>query len=97
MTGFRFSSVGSRNDSWLVRAVLVAVAAMIPAVLQAQQGSTGGITGTITDSSGRAIPNAEVKATDVARGTEYPTQSNSAGLYVFSRRSEERRVGKECA
>ena len=85
MAGFRFSCVGSRNNSWLVWAVLVALAAMIPAVPHAQQGSTGGITGTVADSSGRAIPNAEVKAKDVARGTEYPTQSNSAGIYVFSR------------
>ena len=53
-------------------------------MLRAQE-VTGGITGTITDPSGAAIPNAKVTATDVARGTVYPTQSNSAGLYDFPR------------
>jgi hypothetical protein len=46
---------------------------------------TGGITGTVTDPSGAAVPNAKVTATDVQRGTIWPTQTDSSGLYNFPR------------
>ncbi|MGH9345120.1 MAG: carboxypeptidase-like regulatory domain-containing protein, partial [Terriglobia bacterium] len=46
---------------------------------------TGGITGTVTDPSGAAVPGATVTATDVQRGTVWPTQTNSAGVYNFPR------------
>ena len=85
MTRLQVSSEDLKSYLWRVLVVLFALAAMIPTVLQAQQGTTGGITGTITDPSGAVVPNAQVKATDVARDTVYPTQSNSAGLYIFSR------------
>ena len=63
---------------------LLALITLIPTVLQAQE-ITGSITGTVTDSSGAAVPNAKVTATDVQRGTDWPTQTNSAGLYNFPR------------
>lgn len=46
---------------------------------------TGGITGTVTDQSGAAIPGASVTATDEARGTVWPTTTNAAGVYNFPR------------
>ncbi len=46
---------------------------------------SAGITGTITDPSGAAIPGASVIAKDVNRGTEWPTQSNADGIYAFPR------------
>ena len=46
---------------------------------------TGGITGTVTDQSGAAIPGASVTATDEARGTVWPTTTNPAGVYNFPR------------
>ncbi|TAM82234.1 MAG: carboxypeptidase regulatory-like domain-containing protein [Acidobacteria bacterium] len=46
---------------------------------------TGGITGIVTDSSGAAVPAASVTATDSARGTVWPTTTNSAGVYNFPR------------
>src|SRR5438094_227407 len=46
---------------------------------------TAGMTGTITDPSGAPIPEAKVTATDVLRGTTWPTQSNSAGVYDLPR------------
>jgi outer membrane receptor protein involved in Fe transport len=46
---------------------------------------TGGITGTVTDPSGAAVPNATVTATNVQMGTTWPTQTNSAGVYNLPR------------
>jgi hypothetical protein len=42
------------------------------------------ITGTVTDASGAVIAGATVTARDTSRGTEYPTQTNSAGVYYLS-------------
>ena len=46
---------------------------------------TAAITGTVTDPSGAAIPGAQVTATDVLRGTIWPTQTNGAGIYNMPR------------
>jgi len=48
------------------------------------QTNNGGITGSILDSSGAAIADAEVVATGVETHTVYPTTSTSAGAYRFS-------------
>src|ERR1700727_1181872 len=42
------------------------------------------ITGTVTDASGAVISGATVPATETSRGTVYPTQTNSAGVYYLS-------------
>jgi hypothetical protein len=42
------------------------------------------ITGTVTDASGAVISGATVTARDTSRGTVYPTQTNSAGVYYLS-------------
>src|SRR6201993_2431195 len=42
------------------------------------------ITGTVTDASGAVISGANVTATESSRGTVYPTQTNSAGIYYLS-------------
>jgi hypothetical protein len=46
---------------------------------------TGAITGTVTDPSGAAVPNASVIATNVQMGTTWPTKTNSAGVYNLPR------------
>ena len=46
---------------------------------------TGAISGTMTDPSGAAVPNASVTATDVLTGVAWPTKTNSAGVYGFPR------------
>jgi len=64
--------------------VILVLMGAISNLLEAQE-VTGGITGTVTDPSGAAVPGAKVTAEDVARGTSYPTETNSVGLYEFPR------------
>ncbi|MGH8247902.1 MAG: carboxypeptidase-like regulatory domain-containing protein, partial [Gammaproteobacteria bacterium] len=46
------------------------------------------ITGTVTDSTGAVIPNADVSATHVATGITTKTQSNEAGVYTLAQLKE---------
>ncbi len=50
----------------------------------AQAQSTGGIQGTIADSSGSAIPSASIIVTNTATGQTQSLKSDSAGLYAAS-------------
>lgn len=52
-----------------------------PAFGQADQGA---ITGTVTDSSGAAVPNAQVTLTNTDTGLVLQTHSDNSGYYVFS-------------
>ncbi|MGH9407442.1 MAG: carboxypeptidase regulatory-like domain-containing protein [Terriglobia bacterium] len=72
------------------RSLLIVLALLMGAFLLAPRSGvaqeiTGGITGTVTDASGAAVPNAHVTATDTLRGTVWPTETNSAGVYNFPR------------
>ncbi|MGH9453533.1 MAG: carboxypeptidase regulatory-like domain-containing protein, partial [Terriglobia bacterium] len=49
------------------------------------QEATAGITGSVTDPSGAAIAGAKVTAKDMAQGTVWPTQTNTAGIYDLPR------------
>jgi hypothetical protein len=69
---------------WGLAVMFAALLLTISQPIRAQE-ITGGITGTITDPSGAALPNASVTATDVQRGTVWPTQTNSVGVYDFPR------------
>jgi hypothetical protein len=53
-----------------------------PTGLWAQQ-AAGSITGTVTDPSGSAVPNANVTARDVNQNTTWTTISNGDGVYEF--------------
>src|SRR5579862_7432952 len=44
-------------------------------------GTSGSITGTVTDPSGAVVPNASVVAVETARGTRYATDTDGAGQY----------------
>src|SRR5579883_392726 len=52
-------------------------------VLGQQTMTYGNVTGTVTDPSGAAVPDATVTLIDLATHTELSTQTNSDGLYVF--------------
>src|SRR5216684_3105761 len=64
---------------WILVAVAVSLTATGPAYAQAA-GAT--LTGTVTDSSGAILSNAQVAMTDVATGVTRTVSSNSAGLYI---------------
>lgn len=44
----------------------------------------GTLTGNVTDTTGAAVPNADVKAHEVSTGVEKDVKSNSEGVYLFS-------------
>jgi hypothetical protein len=55
-----------------------------PLALHAQVGGQGAITGTVTDSSGAAIPGATVTATAASTGIEAVRQTSGAGSFTIS-------------
>jgi len=67
----------------LFAVVFLSVFSLIPTALGQQV--TAAITGRVTDASGAAVPAANVVATDKDRGTEWPTTSNSEGVYNLPR------------
>ena len=79
--------IGPRvNLGWALEAALTFVLAATiaaPAML-AQTASTGALTGTITDPSGAAVANADIKVTNQVTGEARSTVSGSNGTYVFS-------------
>jgi len=60
---------------YMVLLILVAAAALVAQTI------TGSVTGTVTDTSGAAMPNVKVSATNVATGVGFPAQTNAAGVY----------------
>jgi carboxypeptidase family protein/TonB-dependent receptor-like protein len=69
-----------KSKCWTVLSVVL----LAFAPLRAQEVSAG-ITGHITDPSGAAIVDAKVTATDLDRGTDWPTTTNIDGIYAFPR------------
>jgi len=73
----------------LVRALRIAVL-VIACVLLAQSKSTygqvdeGSITGTVQDSSGAVVPNADVTLVNTDQGITLKTKSSASGTYTFS-------------
>ncbi len=62
-------------------AALALLFAGVPAFGQVDQGS---ITGTVLDSSGAAVPNAEVKLLNTDQGLTLDTHTGDSGVYTFS-------------
>lgn len=65
-------------------AFAVFVLLVIPSVLKAQTAGEGSITGTVTDSTGAAIPNANVTATNVATNISTIRTTTGSGTYVIA-------------
>jgi hypothetical protein len=61
-------------------AVLFSVVLLQPQAMHAQQ-TLGGITGTVIDPAGSAVPDAEIKATSEETKLERTTRSNAEGVY----------------
>ena len=68
----------------VVSSVLLALLWICSPVTMAQSSSTGTVTGTVTDSSGAAVPNATVSLMDVASGGARTSATNDKGFYIFA-------------
>ena len=66
-----------------IAAVLVAVLALSLAPVVRAQRATGEVNGTVTDTSGGAVPSAMVKLTNQATGIETVRSTNESGVYLF--------------
>src|SRR5205085_5857550 len=73
--------VSLQTLSTLIR--ILPVALLLPVTSWAQQAS-GRITGTITDSSGAAVPAVAVTVTSAETGTRRTAETNADGTYVIS-------------
>lgn len=73
--------------AWARRAVLGILCLCLPfmfAVAGLAQADQGTITGVVTDSTGSAIPHAQVSLTNTDSGLALQTQSNGDGIFTFS-------------
>lgn len=71
----------SRKPILALFALLVGMVTSIPLAAQVD---TGGVTGTVTDSTGAVIPSAQISLTSQTTGVVLKTQSTSTGTYSFS-------------
>jgi hypothetical protein len=61
----------------------ILLAAMIPAALSAQSGTSISLSGTVVDPSGAALPQATVKLTFVSSGAERTAKTSPEGEFLF--------------
>jgi hypothetical protein len=82
------SSASARQALFAVLTLTVMLLACLfvdPGMQRANaQAIYGAISGTVTDASGAAVPNATVTVTDITKGTTKTAQSNAQGLYTVS-------------
>ena len=65
----------------LVRRTLLLLLSAASSIAFAQQGSNAGLTGTVTDGSGRVVAGAQVVATKLDTGVTYKATTTNAGIY----------------
>src|SRR6187549_2274985 len=63
--------------------VVILLATSYPWIVTGRAQTQGGITGTVTDSSGAAVPGASVTVTNTATSGMRNTVTNGQGLYTF--------------
>jgi hypothetical protein len=77
----------TNQPSWItvmIRTVIFCLLMLaVPLAMHAQQYS-GTITGTVTDSSGAAVPGAAVTATNMGTGEPHSTTTSDQGVYTFA-------------
>src|SRR5204862_4292555 len=65
------------------RLVIAIVVVLLLALGVSAQTFRGAINGTVTDPSGASVPNAAVKATEIATGIDHNTVTTSEGQFAF--------------
>ncbi len=73
----------ARRYVHLVWLSLLAALVLAPCTMRAQIAGTANIQGTVTDSTGAVVANANVSLTDEATHVKRTTKSDGSGLYVF--------------
>ena len=68
---------------FLLPAGLLALCLLVPPALRAQE-TTGTISGTVTDGTGSAVPDASVKVLQAATGATRSTSTTPAGVFFFN-------------
>src|SRR5712671_2573640 len=64
--------------------VMLALVLSIPQGASAQGSASANLSGTVHDSTGAVVPDADVTLRDTQRGTERKSSTNEVGLYVFT-------------
>ena len=80
---FRVHCLRNRSSQCAL-AIALALMLCVAAPNAQAQAIYGTISGTVTDNSGAAVPNATVTVTDLAKGTSKTTQSGADGLYTVN-------------
>lgn len=75
---------GMGNAPRWITVSMLALGLLTAPALRAQTAGEGGIQGTVLDSTGAAVPQAAVVATNVATGVKTTQVSTSAGLYTIA-------------
>jgi outer membrane receptor protein involved in Fe transport len=73
--------VASPSSRKILLSLLIAVL-MVPCMLSAQNATTGGLTGTVSDQSGAVLPNVSVTITNLATHEQRVVTTNESGRYV---------------
>ena len=81
---YRSSALHAGLSKVLVTSCILVVALIAPAKGNAQTGTTATISGSVTDDSGAALPNATVSIHNVDTGIDRTTQTSSIGTYSVS-------------
>src|SRR5262245_46612107 len=69
---------------FLGRIGLLAVVALLPLTAWAQTAQVGQVTGTVTDTSGGALPGATVTLSSEERGVSRNTVTDASGKFLFA-------------
>jgi hypothetical protein len=78
-----FSSLRMLNSSGTLAAFVAVVLGLFASTVMFGQGGSGGINGTVLDTSGAAVGGSTVVALDTKKGTTLKTVTTGAGFYSF--------------
>src|SRR5450631_1205974 len=77
-------SWGALRNNIATLLVMLALVLSIPQGASAQGSASANLSGTVHDSTGAVVPDANVSLRDTQKGTERKSSTNDAGIYVFT-------------